>query len=55
MSQFFSKTKNFLKKVFKGQSFFLRLTASDDHPSNNNFLGETLFFFLSVPPPAIFQ
>ena len=55
----FSDTKNFLQQVFKGQSLFFflfwRLTASGDHPSNNNFLGETLFFFLSAPPPAIFQ
>ena len=40
----FLNTKNFLKEVFKGRSsFFWRLTASGDHPSNNNFLGETLF------------
>ena len=45
----FSDTKNFLRQVFKGQSLFFflfwRLTASGDHPSKNNFLGETLVFF----------
>lgn len=34
------------------------MTASGDHPSNNNFLGETLFFFKCSSPcdfSAIFQ
>ena len=59
----FSDTKNFLQQVFKGQSLFFflfwRLTASGDHPSKHNFLGETDCFFFkcssSCDFSAIFQ
>ena len=56
----FSDTKNFLQQVLKGQSLFFflfwRLTASGDHPSKNNFLGETLFLCSSSCDfSAIFQ
>ena len=56
----FSDAKNFLQQVFKGQSLFFflfwRLTASGDHPSKNNFLGETLFLCSSSCDfSAIFQ
>ena len=39
----FSQYQTLNKSVFVF-FFLLRSTASDDHPSNNNFSGETLLF-----------